>query len=62
VVLGRRGQPEPRQDPRLEPGRRLGGRQQLEQLIAGGHQLPHVLAAAIACFQMRDRPGSLAPG
>jgi hypothetical protein len=34
--------------PGLEAGRRLGRRQQLKQLLAGHHQLPHVLTADIA--------------
>jgi hypothetical protein len=60
--LGRRWEAKARKHPGLEPDRWFGGRQQFEQLLAGRHQLPHVLAARVACVQVRDRYGALAPG
>jgi hypothetical protein len=60
--VGGHGQPDPLEDPGLEPGRRLGGRQQLKQLLAGRHQLPHVLAAPVALIEVRDRVRAIASG
>jgi hypothetical protein len=59
---GGHGQPKSFKHPGLESGRRLGGRQQLKQLLASHHQVPHVLAARVALVQVRDRHCALAPG